>query len=50
MKGYFKAPRTGTYKFWVSASGSSEIYLNTNEMTPSIADSDKIVSRDDVSY
>jgi len=29
VRGYFKAPRTGSYKFWVAGDDQVEVYLNT---------------------
>jgi hypothetical protein len=29
MRGFFKAPRTGNYKFWLSADDTAVVYLNT---------------------
>lgn len=45
MRGYFKAPASGTYKFWLTSDDTSVVYLNTNELTPSITESDKILEK-----
>lgn len=50
MRGYFKAPRTGTYKFWAAVDDKAQVYLNTNEMTPSISDGDLILDITDYSH
>lgn len=50
LRGYFKAPRSGRYKFWVTSDDSALVYLNKNEMTHSITESDKILEKTRYSY
>lgn len=39
-RGYFKAPRTGEYKFWFAADNFGLVYLNTTPNVASITDDD----------
>lgn len=49
-RGFFKAPLTGPYKFYLSASETAAFYLNQTPNTPSIQDSDLLLFRCEASY
>lgn len=45
LRGYFKAPRTGNYKFWLSADDTAVVYLNTTPKTADLGSATEILKK-----
>lgn len=44
MRGFFKAPRTGAYNFWIAGDDSATVLLNETPLSTDSSTSTEVVS------
>lgn len=50
MRGYFKAPRTGDYNFWVAGDDTVDVYINRTPSTSDFSTAEKILHKCNHTY